>query len=338
MDEGTASSKRKAGGTSKNGNSSGSAIRSSAQAYQNINRSLGSFYEEPAKEDAEKERLKAQLEELKARLEENEKRQSDKQEQLDLMEKSYQMAAKYLPGGTSANGMPAASMEQASSGSASEGTKRVNGKLIAMPVSGVRERVVSALPQQTTDEEVLEALSHPRNMGFLTAAGTEQTVEKNTLAAAVYSDQTVMDGQSVRLRLLEAMRVGTMTVPAGTLLSGTAKVQGERLGISVNLLEYQGTILPVELAVFDSDGQRGIFIPDLQSVNAAKEIVANMGTNVGTNISLSSDAGSQLAADMGRSLIQGTSQYVAKKLREVKVHLKAGYRLLLISEERLKND
>jgi conjugative transposon TraM protein len=147
-----------------------------------------------------------------------------------------------------------------------------------------------------------------------------------------------MSGQSVRLRLLEPLRAGKMIIPRNTVMSGTAKIQGERLEITVNSLENDGTILPIELTVYDLDGQRGIFIPNLQELNAAKEIVANMGTSAGTSINLSNDAGEQFVADMGRNLIQGTSQFVAKKLREVKVHLKAGYRVYLLSEEQLKNN
>ena len=90
-------------------------------------------------------------------------------------------------------------------------------------------------------------------------------------------------------------------------------------------------IIPVELRVYDTDGQSGIFIPNLQELSAAKEIVANMGTNAGTSINLSNDAGKQFAADMGRNVIQGVSQFTAKKLREVKVHLKAGYRVYLLN-------
>jgi conjugative transposon TraM protein len=89
--------------------------------------------------------------------------------------------------------------------------------------------------------------------------------------------------------------------------------------------------------VYDLDGQSGIFIPNMQELNAAKEIVANLGTNAGTSINLSNDAEKQFIADMGRNVIQGVSQFTAKKLREVKVHLKAGYRVYLISEESLKN-
>ena len=43
--------------------------------------------------------------------------------------------------------------------------------------------------------------------------------------------------------------------------------------------------------------------------------------------------GAQLASDLGKGLIQGTSQYIAKKMRTVKVHLKAGYRVMLYQEK-----
>ncbi|MDH8702718.1 hypothetical protein M2138_002087 [Dysgonomonadaceae bacterium PH5-43] len=55
-----------------------------------------------------------------------------------------------------------------------------------------------------------------------------------------------------------------------------------------------------------------------------------MGTSMGSSITITDDAGSQLAADLGRSLIQGTSQFFSKKMREVKVTLKAGYKVLLL--------
>ena len=44
-------------------------------------------------------------------------------------------------------------------------------------------------------------------------------------------------------------------------------------------------------------------------------------------------AGAQIASDLGKGVIQGVSQYVTKKMRTVKVTLKAGHRLLLHSPE-----
>jgi conjugative transposon TraM protein len=321
-----------AGGTKSRPQSS---IQQSTQAYHDINRTLGSFYEKP-REDPEKEALKQELEELKSRMDESEAKRNLKEEQMEMMEKSFQMASRYMPT-TTGTTLPAGT-EPANAGMVTGAGTNVSGKTAVIPVSQVREQTVSSLAgQNMSNADFIEAFGQPRNMGFLTATAGTDAGTKNTISTCIHGDQTVMSGQSVRLRLLESLRAGKMIIPRNTVMSGTAKIQGERLEITVNSLENDGTILPIELTVYDLDGQKGIFIPNLQELSAAKEIVANMGTSAGTSINLSNDAGEQFVADMGRNLIQGTSQFVAKKLREVKVHLKAGYRVYLLSEEQLKN-
>ena len=81
---------------------------------------------------------------------------------------------------------------------------------------------------------------------------------------------------------------------------------------------------------YDSDGQPGVFIPNSLEVNAAKEIAAGMGQSAGTSFTFSSSAGQQIAADAGRELMQGVSQFFGNKMREVKVTLKTGYQLFLV--------
>ena len=66
------------------------------------------------------------------------------------------------------------------------------------------------------------------------------------------------------------------------------------------------------------------------SLNAVREVAANMGQNLGTTISITNQsAGDQLLSELGRGAIQGVSQYISKKMREEKVHLKSGYGLML---------
>jgi len=316
-----------------------SSIEQSAKAYQDINRSLGNFYERP-REDPEKEQLKQELEELKMRMEEAENRKNTTvDDQLDLMEKSFQMASKYMPGmsGTTptAGFVNAAETSATSAASSTEINHAATG-MDAIPVAQVQERTVSSLQNEMSDGEFIEMFLQPRNTGFLTVSDETKAGQKNTISACIHNDQTIMNGQNVRLRLLEPVHVRNMVIPRNTLLSGTAKIQGERLEITVKSLENDGTVLSVGLTVYDLDGQSGIFIPNMQELNAAKEVVANLGTNAGTSINLSNDAEKQFIADMGRNVIQGVSQFTAKKLREVKVHLKAGYRVYLISDENLK--
>jgi conjugative transposon TraM protein len=219
---------------------------------------------------------------------------------------------------------------------AQTGRNGVSGKTKVAPVQQVPGRTVSALLSEMGNAEFIRAYCRPRNTGFLTAEGKSDAGTKNTVSACIYGNQTIMDGQNVRLRLLEPMQAGDAIIPRNTVLSGTAKIQGERLGIAVVSLEHAGTVIPVDLRVYDLDGQSGIFIPNIAELSAAKEIVANMGTSAGTSINLSNDAGKQFAADMGRNVIQGVSQFTAKKIREIKVHLKADYRIFLLSEASLK--
>ena len=294
-------------------------VQNSMNAYHDINRTLGNFYEKP-REDPEKEQLKQELDELKSRMNETDNRKRAMDEQMALMEKSFQMAAKYMPGTATAP-----------SANTTERPASTNGKTVVAPVTQVREQTVSMLLPEMSGADFINAYGAPRNTGFLTTTGKADAETKNTISACVFTNQTVMSGQIVRLRLLEAVHAGGQYIPAGTLLSGIAKIQNERMDITIQSLESSGTIHFVGLTVYDLDGQKGIFIPNLQDLDAAKEIIAGMGTAAGTSINLSNDAGKQFVADVGRNLIQGVSQYTAKKLREVKVHLKAGYRVYLIS-------
>ena len=291
--------------------------RSSVAAYRDINRKLGSFYEEP-KVDGEKEELKRQVEELTAKLEERERQAGGIDDQVALMEKSYELAAKYM----GQNGKDGAAVQNDNSP-----------RQPAVAVQVARERTVSGLRQPLSDAEFMRRYSQPRNYGFNTAVGSGYALGKNTIAACIHQDQTVMDGQQVKLRLLEPLQAGNLTIPRNTVVSGTGKVQGERLDITVSSVQYQGNILPVELAVYDNEGMKGLCIETSLEREAAKEAMANIGGGLGTSISFARSAGQQVAMDITRGLMQGGSQYLAKKFRTVKVHLKAGDPLMLYAKQ-----
>ena len=305
------------GGSSSRSNS----FSTSTSAYNDINATLGSFYEQP-REDPEKEALKAELEELKQSMAQQQNSQPTYADQVALLEKSYELAAKYMPGNTAATSEGAAEEVE---------TTTRSGKAKAQPVGHVTTPVVSALAQPVSDSVMIARLSQSVGGGFHTAVGeAPQQTARNTIKACVHGDQTITSGQSVRLRLLEAMRVGKYVLPRNTLITGEGSIKGERLDIEILQVEHNGTIIPVELTVHDNDGQAGIFIPGSMEASAAKEMAANLGQNLGTSISITNQsAGDQLLSEVGRGAIQGVSQYISKKMREEKVHLKSGYTLML---------
>lgn len=311
------------GGSSYRGGSSSrsNSFSTSTSAYNDINATLGSFYEQP-REDPEKEALKAELEELKQSMAQQQNSQPTYADQVALLEKSYELAAKYMPGNATSTSEGAAEEVE---------TTTRNGKAKAQPVGHVTTPVVSALAQPVSDSVMIARMAQSVGGGFHTAVGeAPKQAARNTIKACVHGDQTITSGQSVRLRLLEAMRVGKYVLPRNTLITGEGSIKGERLGIEILQVEHNGTIIPVELTVHDNDGQAGIFIPGSMEASAAKEMAANLGQNLGTSISITNQsAGDQLLSEVGRGAIQGVSQYISKKMREEKVHLKSGYTLML---------
>lgn len=301
-------------------------VAQSAAACNELSQTLGSFYQPSG--DAANEELQKRITELEQKLTSQTTSSGNTvDDQLALMEKSYQLAAKYMPTGQNGGQVAyAGSGEQPTSGS-QQGKKRK-----VSPVQQVTKTMVSALGGQIDDEEGDDGGFTFQS--FNTAVGSGGGVSrKNTISASVYGYQTVTEGQTVRLRLLEPMAVDERIIPKSSIIVGSTKIQGERLCISITSIENGRMIIPVELSVYDTDGQEGIFIPNSMEVSAAKEVAANMGGSMGSSINISSDAKAQLASDLGKGLIQGTSQYIAKKMRTVKVHLKAGYQVLLYQKE-----
>lgn len=288
-----------------------SEIESSAQAYQSVQASLEDFY-------IPEDQSAAQVAELQARIDELEMQNAYAQQQthqpneMELMEKSYQLAAQYL--GTGNGSQQAVIVDD---------SDKKDRKV--MPVNQVNRNVISSLSASTSERS------------FSTAVGGKRQNFKNTISACIASDQSVMDGQSVKLRTLEPMWIGNSLLPKNTTIVGSARLQGERLEITIESIEALGCIMEVDLAVYDSDGQEGINIPNSMESDALKEIGANMGSTVGSSINISTNAGAQIVSDVGRGLLNGVGQYLTKKVRQVKVHLKSGYKVMLKSRANENN-
>lgn len=305
-----------------NGSGSRQNLQVSAHAYQDINRQLGSWYEEESSQESDQAQLAVEerMKELERKLEEAEASKAAEAEQFAMMEKSYEMAARYMP-------QQAGQVVESNMTIAVPSTKE---KVNVQAVKQVRHNVVSLLSAPMSNDEFMESFSQPRNMGFFTAAGNEGVKDKNSIRACVNQTVTLTSGREVQIRLLEPMQAGKILIPANSLITGSCKITGERLDIAISSIQYADNIIPVEIAVYDMDGQRGIFIPGSDEIKAVKEVASTLASSAGTSIMISDDAGSQLAADMGKGLIQGASQYVSKKMSVVKVTLKANHRLLLL--------
>ena len=307
------------------GRNSGRYGNPALHSYRNMQSTLGSFYEDDNSETME---LRRQLDELKEQLaEQNVPKPVTVDDQLALMEKSYEMAAKYLPTNTNTN---TAEQPVPANGTASG----ANQKEHFVAFTPARKNTVSALYREPTDSAFLADWSETRNRGFYTAGAKEQIVQpKNSIKACVHDAQTVVGETGVRLRLLEPAKTPIRTIPQGTIVTANAKFQGGRLQLKITSIELEGNIIPVDITIYDLDGQQGLYVPYSPEMNALTEMAGNMSQTGGTSVMLTQNAGQQVAADLSRGVVQGISGYFAKKVRTPKVTLKAGHQVFLVSKQ-----
>ena len=288
------------------------AIDESDAAYRRISGEMAAFYTPaPSCGNTEVEALKEQVAALQSQLD-AERQQPDP---LELAEEQYKLARKYLGGGVAVDEETVEPTKQ-----------RKDSRLSAM--RPVREGEVEASTLDTRADFTIE-----RNLGFLTAAGDVAHADIPTVRACVAQTQIIRAGSTVQLRLQEAVRIDGVTIPRNTLLYGLATITGMRLQVVVSSVEYGGRIFAVEAVAYDMDGQPGLNVPNSRERTALKEALASVGQTAGTSVNVTRSAGQQVLSELARGGLQASSQYVAGKLREVKITLKANHQLLLISKQ-----
>ena len=284
------------------------ALRAS-EANRAMQRQVQGFYAAPQR-NTEVEVLKEQVAALQSQLD-AERQQPDP---LELAEEQYKLARKYLGDGTAADeesGPP---------------KQRRDSRLSVM--RPVQEGEVEASTLNPRADFTVE-----RNLGFLTAAGGVAHADIPSVKVCVAQTQVIRAGSTVQLRLLEAVRIDDTVIPRNTPLYGLATISGMRLQVTVSSVEYGGRIFAVEAVAYDMDGQPGLNVPNSRERTALKEALASVGQTAGTSVNVTRSAGQQVLSELARGGLQASSQYVAGKLREVKITLKANHQLLLISKQ-----
>lgn len=146
----------------------------------------------------------------------------------------------------------------------------------------------------------------------------------NAIEALIQGEQTIVSGGMVKLRLLSDLVIQKNTIPAGAFVYGTCSLNGERLKIDIKSVGHHTSIYPVNLKVYDLDGQEGLFVPGAITRDAAKNASSQMFQDVQL---YSMDP--SLAAQAASAGVQAASGLMSKKVKLVKFTVKSGYRVFL---------
>lgn len=148
--------------------------------------------------------------------------------------------------------------------------------------------------------------------------------QKPAIRAVVHEDQIVQDGSTIKLRIVENTYIGGLEIPANTFIYGICSITDERLNIELDRLVCNNAIYPVKLTAYDIDGIPGIHVPGAITRDAAKEgLDRTMQTLTMTSLDPS------LAAQATSAGIQSLKTLLSRKIKQIKVTVKAGHQLFL---------
>jgi conjugative transposon TraM protein len=160
--------------------------------------------------------------------------------------------------------------------------------------------------------------------GFYSLDNDEQIQKSNAIQAVVNENQTLVNGAVIKLRLLSDIFINKEKIPTGTFVFGIVALDGERLNIEINSIKCNNSIFNVRMEIYDMDGLPGIYIPGAITRDVTKQSADNslqLMQMTSLDPSLKAQA---TAAGLGT-----LKNLLSRKVKLIKVSVKAGYKILL---------
>ncbi len=187
--------------------------------------------------------------------------------------------------------------------------------------------------ESNSERSYFGADSAKNTIGFLSDADAlKDSLRNGTILAVVHNEQTLLVGSIVKLRLLQDVLVNGVRIPVGSFVFGNSSIDNERVKVTVTSIQFQNRLYPVALTVFDVDGLKGINIPGSAGREVIKES-ADKGIQSVGGLTFDPSLKAQAAA-VG---VNAAKSLFSKKVKLLRVTVKAGYRVLLKDENEKNN-
>jgi conjugative transposon TraM protein len=160
--------------------------------------------------------------------------------------------------------------------------------------------------------------------GFYPVNVADEINETNAIGGVIHESQTLVNGSIVKLRLLDDIYVNGSRIPKDNFIHGIASLDGERLKIEINSIRFKQSLFPVNLVVYDVDGLAGVYIPGAITRDVAKQSADNS-----LQLMELSTMDPSLKAQATAAGISAAKNLFSRKVKLVKVMVKAGYNVLL---------
>lgn len=163
------------------------------------------------------------------------------------------------------------------------------------------------------------------SIGFYsTNSNTVNETEDNAIEAIVPENTVLVNGAVLKLRLASDIYINGVLIPRHTIVSGLVALDNERLQVEISSIRFNNSLFPVKLEVYDLDGLAGIYIPGAISRDVAKQSADNS-----LQLMELTALDPSLKAQAAAAGVNTIKSLLSRKVKQVKVMVKAGYKILL---------
>lgn len=209
--------------------------------------------------------------------------------------------------------------------------------------AGQREGKVEASDRKRTDDdEPQEVVKKVKVTSDYFNTLCDNDKETSLIKAIIDENIKAVDGSRVRLRLLDDIEINDVVVPKGSYLYATMSGFGsQRVKGNVQSIMVDDDIIKVSLALYDTDGLEGLYVPSSQFRETTKDVGSGALSNTSSLTNRSTTSGNSLAtwgAQTITNAVQKTSNAISKAIKKNNAKLKYGTFVYLINSRSNKKD
>ena len=209
--------------------------------------------------------------------------------------------------------------------------------------AGQREGKVEASDKKKTDDdEPQEVVKKVKITSDYFNTLCDNDKETSLIKAIIDENIKAVDGSRVRLRLLDDIEINDVVVPKGSYLYATMSGFGsQRVKGNVQSIMVDDDIIKVSLALYDTDGLEGLYVPSSQFRETTKDVSSGALSNTSSLTNSSTTTGNNLAtwgAQTITNAVQKTSNAISKAIKKNNAKLKYGTFVYLINSRSNKKD
>lgn len=166
---------------------------------------------------------------------------------------------------------------------------------------------------------------------------SDNAPESNLIRAIIDEELKGVNGSRVRLRLLDDIEFGEVSLPKGSYLYCTLSGFGsQRVKGKIESVLVGDNLYKISLSVYDMDGLEGLYVPQSAFREAARDIagsatqggslMSGVGSGTGNNVA-------QWAGQVLQNAYQQTTNAISKAIRKNRVRLKYGTHVYLLNSQ-----